>query len=91
MNDKLLQIITMILLIGYVLTKEILAPLVRKLLIKNSRGNSLGTAVKKNPVNIDRFYQSFLDFKDEQGRWNAKREKEIEKLDSRIDCMEKRS
>lgn len=44
---------------------------------------------KDNPINLGMFYQEFKDFKEAQEKWNDKREKELEKLDSRMDDLEK--
>lgn len=88
MNDKLIQIILLILLCGYVLIKEIFAPGFKKFILKNGRNNS--TAKARNPISIERFYQAFVDFKEVQEKWNEKREVEIKELDSRLDSLEKR-
>jgi hypothetical protein len=54
------------------LVKDALIPLLKRV---NGR--------KSNPINIDRLYQEFKDFKETQEKWNDKIEKEIEKLEER--------
>ena len=54
----------------YILVKEVVIPR------RNHRKNS-------NPINIDRLYQEFKDFKEVQCKWNDKMEKEIEKLEEK--------
>ena len=64
------QIILFAIMTIYILVKEVVIPK------RNHRKNG-------NPINIDRFYQEFKDFKETQGKWNDKMEKEIEKLEDK--------
>ena len=61
----------------YILVKEVVIP---------RRNNRKGI----NPINLDRFYQEFKDFKEAQCKWNEKMEKKYEKIDERIDELEKK-
>jgi len=79
MDEKLVQILFMIVLTLYILVKDAFVPLIKKL-----------NGTKHNPINLDRFYQSFLDFKKAQEWINKKFEKNIEKLDERLDSLERR-
>jgi len=54
-----------------ILIKDVVAPLIRKM---NGR--------KNNPINMDRLYQEFKDFKVVQEKWNDKIEKRLEKLEN---------
>jgi len=62
------KIIWMLVLTIIMLVKGAVIPLVKKL--KNK---------KNNPINLDRFYQEFKDFKRTQEKWNEKIERELEK------------
>ena len=42
-----------------------------------------------NPVNLDKFHQEFVDFKQEQKEWNRKIEQKVDKNDDRLDKLEK--
>jgi len=64
------QIILFAMLTIYILVKEVVIPK------RNHKRNG-------NPINIDRFYQEFKDFKEVQCKWNDKMEKEIEKLEEK--------
>ena len=77
MNLKDLPPIILALLIIYLLLKDALIPLIKKM-------NG------KNPINVDRLYQEFKDFKETQGKWNEKMERRWEKQDERIDQLEGR-
>lgn len=54
------------------LVKDLLIPMWKKL---NGRGN---------PINLDRLYQEFKDFKITQGRFNDRIEEDIERLEDKI-------
>jgi Skp family chaperone for outer membrane proteins len=54
-----------------ILIKDVVVPLIRKM---NGR--------KNNPINMDRLYQEFKDFKVVQEKWNDKIEKRLEKLEN---------
>lgn len=49
------------------LVKDLLIPMYKRL---NGRG-------KGNPINLDRLYQAFKDFKDTQEEWNENIEKKL--------------
>ena len=70
MDDKIIWLLCLTVLI---LVKDALIPLLKK-----ANGRRRG-----NPINIDRLYQEFKDFKETQEKWNDKIEKEIEKLEER--------
>jgi len=70
LDDKIIWLLCLTVLI---LVKDALIPLLKK-------GNSRR---RGNPINIDRLYQEFKDFKQTQEKWNDKIEKEIEKLEER--------
>ena len=61
----------------YILVKEVLIP---------RRNNRRGS----NPINLDRFYQEFKDFKEAQCKWNDEIKEEIKHQDRRIDELEKK-
>lgn len=69
MDEKIIWLLCLTVLI---LVKDALIPLLKRV---NGR--------KSNPINIDRLYQEFKDFKETQEKWNDKIEKEIEKLEER--------
>lgn len=74
----MIGIINIMALTIYILVKEVVLP--RR---NNKRNNP-------NQINLSRFYQSFVDHKRAQEKFNDKIEKKIEKLDERIDNLEKR-
>lgn len=55
-----------------ILIKDVVVPLIRKM---NGR--------KNNPINIDRLYQEFKDFKITQEKWNDKTDKRLEKMEEK--------
>jgi len=71
-----------------ILIKEVLVPmwkrLSRKLNNKDSHGNK-NLKTDPDPINIQRFYQAFLDFKDTQNKWNDKTDAKLEKIFDRLD------
>lgn len=69
MDEKIIWLLALTII---VLTKGAIIPLIKKL------GNK-----KNNPINLDRFYQEFKDFKENQKEWN-------EKTDGRLHYLEKR-
>ena len=58
----------------FLLIKDLLIPMYKRL---NGRG-------KGNPINLDRFYQEFKDFKVAQGSFNKRIEGDIERLEDKI-------
>ena len=56
----------------YLLIKEVIAPMVKKIINKNQK--------TENPINIQRFYQEFVDFKAYQEGWNKNTDSKLEKL-----------
>jgi len=68
MDEKIIWLLVLTILI---LVKGAVVPLIRRLRNKN------------NPVNLDRFYQEFKDFKENQKEWN-------DKIDGRLLRLEKR-
>ena len=68
--DLIFKIIFFLALTTYIVVKEVLIPK------RNHKKNN-------NPINLDRFYQEFRDFKEVQGKWNEKIEGKIEKLEEK--------
>ena len=68
--DLLVKIVFFLVLITYILVKEVVIPR------RNHKKNG-------NPINIDRFYQEFKDFKEVQYKWNDKIEAKVEKLEEK--------
>lgn len=66
MDNKIIWLLCLTVLI---LVKDALIPLLKRL---NGR--------KGNPINLDRLYQEFRDFKNAQEKWNDKIEGEIKDL-----------
>lgn len=64
------KIIWMLALTIIILVKGAVVPLVKKL---RNKGN--------NPINLDRLYQEFKDFKETQEKWNDKIEERIRDLE----------
>ena len=64
------QIILFAIMTIYILVKEVVVPR------RNHKKNG-------NPINIDRFYQEFKDFKEVQCKWNEKIEAKVEKLEEK--------
>jgi len=62
------KIVWLLVLTVFILTKNAVVPLIRRL-----------NGKKDNPINLDRFYQEFKDFKRTQEKWNEKIEEELEK------------
>jgi len=87
MNLQDLTPIGFLLLILYIIVKDLVVPLTKKL-ISNHKEKPLD--LSPNPINIDRFYQEFKDFKEAQCKWNDKQEERWEKHDERIDKLEGR-
>jgi len=69
MDEKIIWLLVLTILI---LVKGAVVPLIKWL---RNKGN--------NPINLDRLYQEFKDFKETQKEWN-------EKTEGRIDNLEKR-
>ena len=67
MDNKIIWLLCLTVLI---LVKDALIPLLKK-----TNGRKRG-----NPINIDRLYQEFKDFKESQTEWNKKIEGEINAL-----------
>lgn len=65
MDEKIIWLLVLTIII---LTKGAIVPLIQKL---RNKGN--------NPINLDRFYQEFKDFKRTQEKWNEKIDRELEK------------
>lgn len=65
MDEKIIWLLALTIII---LTKGAIVPLIQKL---RNKGN--------NPINLDRFYQEFKDFKRTQEKWNEKIDRELEK------------
>lgn len=55
-----------------ILIKDVVVPLIKK---ANHKGG--------NPINIDRLYQEFRDFKIAQEKWNDKTDERLEKLEEK--------
>jgi len=83
MNEKAIEVIWFGALTFYLFAKDLVVPMWRK--IQNNHNGR-----KNNPVNIPMFYQEFKDFKEMQKEWNNKIEREIDEIDRRIDCLEKK-
>jgi len=69
MDEKIIWLLVLTILI---LTKGAIIPLIQKL---RNKGN--------NPINLDRLYQEFKDFKENQKEWNGKVEKRLFELEKR--------
>jgi len=85
MNGTLLLVLNIffyVILTIYILVKEVVIP---------KRNNRKNNEVKKesNPINIDRFYQEFKDFKEAQCKWNDKIEIRLDRDDQRLDDLER--
>lgn len=55
-----------------ILIKDVVVPLIRK---ANHKG--------RNPINLDRLYQEFKDFKIVQEKWNDKTDRRLEKVEEK--------
>jgi len=69
MDEKIIWLLVLTIII---LVKGAVVPLIKWLINK-----------KNNPINLDRFYQEFKDFKESQKEWN-------DKTDGRLLRVEKR-
>ena len=69
MDEKIIWLLVLTILI---LTKGAIIPLIQKL---RNKGN--------NPINLDRLYQEFKDFKENQKEWNEKTDDRIKNLEDR--------
>lgn len=88
MNLKDLAPIAILALTLYLTIKDLVIPLVKKRM-NNNKNITLDLG---NPggINVDRLYQEFKDFKENQGKWNEKMERRWEKQDERVDNLERR-
>jgi len=67
-----LNLVGLLALTLYVLIKDVVVPLLRKMNHKTA-----------NPISLDRLYQEFKDFKESQCKWCDKTDKRIEKLEEK--------
>lgn len=79
MTPEPISIIGVLSLVIYVLIRDIIIPTWRK--NRNKGGN---------PINLDRFYQEFQDFKKTQGLFNKRIEGDIGKLEDKINRPRRR-
>ena len=69
MDEKIIWLLALTI---FILAKGAVVPLIKKLRNKPN-----------NPINLDRLYQAFKDFKETQEKWNEKIEERIRDLEKR--------
>jgi len=62
----------------YITIKDLVIPLSKKR-INNQKDRTLH--LQSNPINLDRLYQEFKDFKEAQCKWNEKIEDTVHQLE----------
>jgi len=67
------NLVGLLVLTLFVLTKDVLAPLIKRY----NHGNG-------NPIKIETFYQEFKDFKETNCKWCDKTDERLEKLEEKI-------
>ena len=70
MNNS--NIVGLLSLALYILIKDVVVPMIRKSNHKTA-----------NPISIERLFQEFKDFKENQQRWNDKTDERLEKLEEK--------
>ena len=66
------KIIWLLVLTVFILIKNAIVPLIKLIAVKLN-------GKKNNPINLDRSYQEFKDFKRTQEKWNEKIDRELER------------